>query len=109
MIQRNFVKGDRLTALYAQLLDGAGAVIDLLGQSVVFYMVSTVSDVVKVNGKAANIEDSTTGKVSYSWDAEDIDTEGTYWGWFIRVKDGKTGTHPIGEKLLITIVDGPAV
>jgi len=107
MLTRRFVKGDRLVALYATLQDGAGTAIDLTGQTVVFYMKNVTDGTVKVNGSAATIEDELSGQVSYSWAAADIDTAGKYWGWFVRSTAGLVGTHPIGEQLMIEIVNGP--
>jgi hypothetical protein len=107
MIQRDFVKHDRLTQLYAVLQDGSGKAIDLLGQSILFYMVYADTKIVKVNGKAASIVDAELGEVSYTWEAADVDEVGKFWGYFVRVKDGLTGTHPIGEQLLIHIVPSP--
>jgi hypothetical protein len=109
MIRREFVKGDLLTLLYAELQDGAGQAINLLGQDIKFYMVHCGTHVVKVNGKTADKEDAAAGKVSYSWEAADVDVVGNYWGWFVRVKEGKTGTHPIGEQFMISIVDMPTI
>jgi hypothetical protein len=40
--------------------------------------------------------------------AVDVDTEGEYWGWFVRSDgSGKRATHPVGKQLLIEFVDGP--
>jgi hypothetical protein len=107
MIIRKFVKGDRLTLLYATLQDGAGSPIDLTSQTVTFYMKPVASDTLKVNGAAVAIESAADGEVSYAWEAADVDTVGKYWGWFVRTRDGKTGTHPIGEQLLIEFAEGP--
>jgi subtilase family serine protease len=107
MIRREFVKGDLLIPLYATLQDGAGQPIDLTDTTVAFYMKDAVTDVMKVNAAAATIIDAPTGNIKYDWVAGDVDTLGEYWGWFVRTKGGKTGTHPIGKQLFIVIKEGP--
>jgi hypothetical protein len=104
---RRFVKGDRLTLLYATLQDGAGTAVDLTGQIITFYMKNTVDGTIKVNGATATVEDVLLGTIYYSWAEADIDTVGKYWGWFVRTVAGLKGTHPVGEQFMIEIVNGP--
>ena len=107
LFKRTFVRGDTLVGLYAILQDGAGTPVNLEGQEVYLYMQSVLDGSVKVDGKGVHVLDAVGGRVVYYWDAEDVNTLGGFWTWFVRTHEGKRSTHPVGDKLLVTFVDGP--
>jgi len=101
-------KGDTHKSLVAELiaenLSENEVPVDLTGCSVAFRMVSDAG-VVKVNDAAATIDDVDAGQVSYAFSDADVDTAGTFWGWFIVTSSDKTDTYPRGGrrfKILIT-------
>ena len=104
-VVRTFTKGDLLTSVYGQCLDGASLPIDITGQTITFYLADIATGTIKVNGAAAAIVTAATGQVRYDWTAPDIDTVGEYWGWFVRTTAGKKAHHPgQGHYLRIVIV-----
>lgn len=79
-------KGSTLPALKMQLLDSDGCPVNLTGATVKFRMgVNPGSPKVDAN---ATIVDATTGIVSYSWAAGDVDTVGTYNGEWVATYAG---------------------
>lgn len=112
---RRFTQGDTLVPLTAILKDGAGALVDLTNQDVIFVMEDVFTKANKINGKAAQITDAVNGEVQYNWEDEDVDTPGTYWGWFIRrmvmgnsaLPQVKPATHPVGKQLQIIFEESP--
>lgn len=114
MDTRRFTQGDTLVPLTAILKDGTGTVVPLSGQEVQFVMEDCFTKANKVS-KPAVITDADAGAVQYNWEDEDIDTPGTYWGWFIRyTTEGnsvapvvKKAHHPVGKQLQIIIEESP--
>lgn len=102
---RCYVVGDILDSLNAVLLDGNGDPIDLTGLTIVFRMVDAQTGTVKVDNKAVTILDALSASVTYDWDAADVDTASSYWGYFIR--QGQltgSGHNPVLKKLNIKFV-----
>lgn len=86
--------GNRLPKLRRQLLDGAGAAIDLTAATVTFRMWPQTGGSLKVNNGACAVVDAATGVVEYSWEAADTDTEGTFLGEFEITLGGLGQTVP---------------
>ena len=96
---RYFTVGDRLISLLADLYDARGLPITLgVAETVVFRMISVSTGVVKVDNQAATIVTRGDGvipaQVQYDWVAADVDTAGSYAGWFIRQSGGQTEHFP---------------
>jgi len=100
-------KGATYPALTVQLLDNAGAAVNLTtAASVYFTMENVHSGVKKINHAAAVISSATEGIVKYNWIAGDVDTVGEYLGEFeITWADGKKFFTPVEQLLQINIVD----
>lgn len=71
----------------AQLLDMDGAAINLTGRTVVFRMVLIADGTVKINNAAATLDTASTGKVSYTPSASDVNTAGRYACYFLDTTD----------------------
>lgn len=89
-------KGDTRTPLAAQLTQpdtsGNDAAVDITGLTPKFKMVAS-DGTTKVALTASNVSIVTaaSGLVKYDFQAADVDTAGTYWGWFVIV-DGSSET-----------------
>jgi hypothetical protein len=77
-------KDDCLIPVNAQLLRPDLTVVDVSTYTVYFKMVSAqgVTKVAKTTS-GVNVIDAATGLVSYTFEPEDVDTAGTYYGYFI--------------------------
>jgi hypothetical protein len=98
---REFTVGDRLVSLKGKLWHPSGLPVVLgVAETVSFRMVLSSSGAVKVDDQACAIvslgllSTSTPAEVRYDWAAADVDTAGTYTGWFIRVSGGETEHFP---------------
>ncbi|MBN2118523.1 MAG: BppU family phage baseplate upper protein [Anaerolineales bacterium] len=107
MKTRIFTQGDRLISLAAILKNADGTVVDLSDASVKFTMENVLTRANKVDAKAAVVVDAEAGSVRYDWAAVDIDTPGTYYGWFIRQVGGLDAHYPVGDQLRIVILAKP--
>jgi hypothetical protein len=106
-IVRSFTVGDRLVSLLADLYDGQEEPqpIDLdPAETVVFRMILASDGSVKVDDEVAVIVTRgdavavTPAQVRYDWRTEDVDTAGSYLGWFIRQSDGQTEHFPTQDR-----------
>lgn len=98
-------KGDRAPALTLQALDLAGDPLDLTGAtSPVFLMRLIGGSVNKINRAAATIVDASTGVVSYSFAAADVDTPGTYRAEFEVSLGGLPLTIPGDDQELHVVI-----
>lgn len=100
--------GDRLTSIAAKLRKADNTALSLTGCTVAFRMQLQSSGATKVNDAAATVDSASEGTVSYAWAAGDVDTAGTYVGYWIvtNTASGKVDTYPPdGEKLVIEIVE----
>ena len=105
MEQCEFTVGDRLISLSAKLWRSTEAhpegepIVLGVAETMAFRMVS-LAGVVKVNNQAATVVSvgstatKTPAEVRYDWAAADVDTAGTYVGWFIRTSGGQTEHIP---------------
>jgi hypothetical protein len=109
IIYHEFTVNDTLKPLNCQLQyeNSAGVMVNMIltGLTVKFKMVDN-SGLVVVNEESATIIDAANGIVQFDFIPGNVDTPGTYWGWFI-VLGGVGGierdTYPIGRKLCIII------
>jgi len=99
-------KGDEEPPLEATLEDANGNPKDLTNANgVQFHMKDPTADTAKVD-KAASIDDGSNGKVSYSFDAEDVDTTGEFEAEFeVTWADDDTETFPKDGYLNLKILD----
>jgi hypothetical protein len=101
--------GDTLTPMGAQLkqrgADGTYAAVDLTGLTVKFSLVAEDGTlVVDETTTGVTVEDAEEGKVSYDFQAADVDTAGTYYGWFHVYDSTERDTYPVdGRKFRIEI------
>jgi hypothetical protein len=101
--------GDTLTPLGCQLkqVNASGVLtpVSLAGATVKFKMSDTDGVIVVTETETGvTVVDATTGKVSYDFQAADVDTAGIYYGRFVVYSGLEKDTYPIGNKLVIEIV-----
>ena len=102
--RRFFISKDaRRPDLEVQLLDSVSGV-DLSGAAVTFSLEDR-QGVVKVNAAAAVLVAGTEGKLTYSWESADVDTEGVFIGRFTAIISGRSYIIPNNsdQQLIITI------
>ncbi len=104
MFTHNQTVGDRLEPLRKQLLDRGGVPVNLSGATITFRMISRADGSVKIANAAAIIENAAEGRVRYEWAANDVNTAGDYWAWFIRSNGSTVERYPTGFQLLIHMV-----
>ena len=103
--------GDTSKAIQRQLKydddNGNEVALNLTGFTVEFTMVLASDGTIKVARTAATVDDATTGKVSYTFLDADVDTAGTYYGYFIAI-DGSSDedTYPVLPGDLQIVVHG---
>ena len=87
--------GDTRTPLRVRLTQ-SGVAVDLTGKTVAFKMVtSTGGEKVAENAANVSVLDAATGDVQYQLQAADVDTAGTFYGWWLVYDgDGKRDTFP---------------
>ncbi len=89
-------KDGTLVAIAATLQRPSGTVVDVTDLTVRFLMVS-VQKTTKVAETASNVSttNATAGEVQYDFQADDVDTSGTYYGYFTTEDTGgKKDTFP---------------
>ena len=100
--------GTRLTPLQVALVDDDGDAVDLSGLTVTFYMYDDVATAIVTAG-SCTVTSATSGYVQYSFAANDVDSAGTYWGYFRTYVTGTPDvydTYPAGRNLRIEITEG---
>ena len=104
-------KDDTRIELGAQLIRPDGSVVNLAGLTVEFRLIknSDGTDKVAQTGLNVTIVDAATGKVSYDFQAVDVDTAGVFSAFFIIVTGGDDTFPADGRKYLVEIVDPAAV
>lgn len=96
---------DTQKPIYAKLRskDGTGTWVNenLTGKTVKFRMLNEAGDVI-VDDRAASIVTATEGTVYYTFQGTEVDTLGTYYGYFV-VLDGssKSNTFPVVKDELV--------
>ena len=90
-----------------QVLDeDTGDAISLTSATARFIMVRDDNDRTAKVKATAEIYDAANGKVRYNWSTADLDTPGTYYGFFeITYSGGKKQTIPADNELKIVIID----
>ncbi len=89
--------GDTRIALAATLTRPGGTAVDLTNLTMKFKMCTTAG-VEKVAETASNVSvvDATTGKVKYTFQDADVDTEGDFYAYFIaETGAGAQDTFPV--------------
>ena len=102
--------GDTLTALLVQLkqrdASGVLAVVDVTGLTVKFKMVDSAGTTkVALTASNVTVTGAANGKVQYDFQADDVDTAGRHYAWFV-VEDGSSekDTYPAdGRSFIIEI------
>ena len=98
--------GDTLTPLGCQLKqkddNGSLSAVVLTGLTVKFTLVNSAGTVV-VNEATTGVTvtDAATGKVSYDFQAADVITAGTFYGWFSVYSGSEKDTYPAGGRKLV--------
>jgi len=86
-------KGNRLPLLQDTITVN-GNPFDLTGSTVLFSMRPSNSATLKVSGSTATIVTAASGTVSYAWASTDVDTVGTFAGWWTYNMGGKSQDTP---------------
>jgi hypothetical protein len=73
---------------------------NLTGLSVKFTMVDSSGTVV-VNEATATVNDAANGLVQYDFQSGDVDTAGTFYGWFNVYSGSEFDTYPVGGRKLV--------
>jgi hypothetical protein len=88
-------QGNTRPFLVAQLVDDAGAPVDLTGSTVVFRMLNAAGT--RVVNAAAVVDNALAGQVHYAWQSGDTATLGNYRGEFeITFPDATVQSIPTG-------------
>jgi hypothetical protein len=98
--------GDRREAIQRVLNDSAGGILDLTGCSVKFRMKKKrgSAGAFKVDATAAVVAPAASGVVKYSWAALDVDTPGSYRGYFeVTFGDGTKQSFPNDGWILVNV------
>ena len=99
--------GDTLTVLSAELTqkdaNGDPTVVNLTGKTVKFKMVSAAG-VEKVAESTATVISAAAGTVYYQFLDADVDTAGTYYGYFLVYDSGKFDTFPAVRRELKIVI-----
>jgi len=82
--------GNRNPSITENIVDSAGAAVDLTGATVQFRMRAVGSSTLKVDASATIVGAPTGGNVRYDWAALDVDTAGEYLIWWVVTSGGKT-------------------
>lgn len=103
-------KGDTASQLADTLKDADGNPVDISGATVTFTMTPVAGGAAKVdaatasNGQTGDGSDGTKGQVSYTWTADDTDTDGYYLGaWQVTFADETVQTYPNDGYILIHV------
>lgn len=97
-------RGDRLPLLDRTLLDENDDAVDLTGATVRFIMRAYGATNPKISA-AATVLDAPTGRVRYSWTANDTDTAGHYQAEFeVTFSNGRKETFPNDHHLTVDVV-----
>lgn len=104
--------GDTLTPLAVQLkqkdVNGSLAAVNLTGLTVKFSMANSAGTaVVSEVTTGVTVTEASTGKVQYDFQASDVASAGTFYGWFSVYSGSEKDTYPAGSKKLIIEIVNP--
>lgn len=103
--------GDTRTPISVQLVQkneiGLHIPTNLTDLTVSFKMVNSKDGTTKVaaNSDGITIDDALTGKVSYDFVSDDVDTAGIFWASFIVTQETETDTYPVDSKDLLVYIN----
>lgn len=105
--------GDTLTPLAVQLkqrnASGVLTAVDLSGLTVKFTMVdSSGGMVVAETPTGVTVTAAATGLVQYDFQSGDVDTAGTFYGWFTVYNGSEKDTYPAGGRKLVIVISDRA-
>lgn len=106
--EKTYKRGDTGPPITITCLDGTVAK-DLTGATSAKFIMGTINaagnSTAKVNAPAAFDADRTTGKVTYTWAAADLDTAGAYVAEVeVTFSNGQKQTYPSNGYLTITVM-----
>ena len=81
-------------------------VIDLTGKDVDFVMYDSAGDIKVAQTAAVTVGAPTDGKVEYDFQAADVDTIGTFYGYFIVKQASETERVPVDKNGLVIEIQG---
>lgn len=101
-------KGDTLTPLAAQFQRPDGSAVDITGDTIKFKMIKISDGATKValTNTGVTVNNASTGKVQYDFQAADVDTAGEYKAYFVRDNSGETEHFPTKTRDLLVIIHG---
>ena len=103
---RHFSVDDRLTPLRVLFKNRSTFLVqDISAYTVTFSMYDTTTSDAKVtDGACSFTTDGTDGKAYYPWASGDLDTSGSYWGYFKLSGGGLDARYPqTGNKLRVYV------
>lgn len=97
---------DTLTPLGVTLQRPDGSAVDLTGLTVEFKMIDTDGTaVVSQTSDNVTVTDATAGTVTYDFDSTDVDTAGTYYGYFVTSSGGEYEHFPVVPRQLTIVIN----
>lgn len=97
-------QGDLFPDVETTVKDGNGVVVDVSNSTILFYMRSSRTPTVKVNGSAGAIVNGPQGQIKYAWVGTDTDTPGTYEAEFRITPSGGADAYRVPTDGYITVV-----
>lgn len=106
----SIARNDALVVMRATLTGDDGAVADLTGATVAFYLETSNHADLVIDGRACTVlSPATAGRVEMTWQAADTATPGYYWGEFkVDYGGGQIRTFPTSGKLYMRVVEDVA-
>jgi len=84
---------------------GVDTVTNLTGKTVTFKLVDEYGTEV-LAATSATVTDATAGEVEYDFSSEDVDTAGTFYGYFIVDESGEDDHYPAVRGDLVVTIHG---
>lgn len=98
---------DTAPTIAATLKDSAGNAVDIEAATV-HIVLQPFDGETSLYAAASNdqVDEDTTGYVSYEWEAEDLDTAGAFYGeWQVTFQDGSVETFPNDGYFTVAILE----